>query len=663
MTSHCRVAILTESESRSRAIEEFLFQPTEGQICLTSDELYHVVNAGQIDAIVVTNALGGFLTGVDIINRFADELVNPICVLVGDLTPSQKRRAEELRVGTILPADSTPVAIAAAIANAISKEIHSGLSIPHGARVLVRDQDYIAPMPQLLVRISGFLNDPNATVGMLAREISTDQRITAELLKQVNSSSFGMNHRVKSVQDAVGLIGVRRTVGLVLAAHLLGARNSKLKPLPRGLDGRLRMRSLLTAVTATTYSKLRGHQSAELAYVVGLLQDVGILILLHELGNDYQHTFDRCSSIAQLQLAPYEKSQLGFTHADVSAALLQKWELPPRLIRLVQQHHEPFDKIEVNPGEIELIQAMQIGESVADCREHFSPQRQILLNRLVAKCGGMNDDAMHGCLSQAVAQTMEMSKLFSLPMPDGHGFQKIVQQIARDADVELSANELAAKHPLGKRPAMAETTSAVEGAAAPTSSTDENSSNPPSTAPEVKTTTFLGCATTPQKLLPATKPSSTPVPTISQTVGTSDCNEPNPRFIDEVGENGYVVVVDDEVAIHELIQAYLKPLGLHVECCIDRLELALHARDADVIFIDMHLGDRSGIDDIRWLKSKNINVPVVVTSGDLSRSAVMAAVTAGAADFLPKPFDRQSIQAKVRKFTQAATPSTLVGAT
>lgn len=433
------MAILCESDTRRQLIAQELSGPdTHLVACAHTDELYRLATASRLDAVVLDQRLQGFLTGLDVLARLASDLVQPVSVLLGDLSPTEKSQAAAVRPTAVLPADAPPEAIASAVTGALFTKIQ-GLPIPHGARRLVRDAASIGPVPQLIVKVAGFLGNPNASVATLAKEISADARITAELLKLTNSCSSGLKGKVTRLQDAVQLLGVRRTVALVLSAYLFGGSQLVGRSVPAALERHLRFRSLLMGAAASAYASITGQASPHLAYVLALLQDLGVLILAHELGEKYQRIVDRCSAVSQLQLVSYEQQEFGFTHADVSAALLQKWELPPSLIRLVLQHHQRRESCTGTADELNLLQAMQVAEAVADLKDQPSPHRRLLLQRYAARWGGLDDAGLRNCLAQAVAKAQELGQLFNVPLLGEPEMRQLMEQLAVDCGVALPA--------------------------------------------------------------------------------------------------------------------------------------------------------------------------------------------------------------------------------
>jgi CheY-like chemotaxis protein len=131
---------------------------------------------------------------------------------------------------------------------------------------------------------------------------------------------------------------------------------------------------------------------------------------------------------------------LGYCHADVSAALLQKWGLPLGLIRPVLFHHERVESLTATMEEQGWLQAMQVAEAVADLKDQATPHRQRSLKRYVATWGRMDEGTLRNCLLQAVTKTNELGQLFNVAMPNEAEMQRLIAELASEADMELEAD-------------------------------------------------------------------------------------------------------------------------------------------------------------------------------------------------------------------------------
>jgi two-component system KDP operon response regulator KdpE len=122
-----------------------------------------------------------------------------------------------------------------------------------------------------------------------------------------------------------------------------------------------------------------------------------------------------------------------------------------------------------------------------------------------------------------------------------------------------------------------------------------------------------------------------------------------------------VLVVDDDPQIVRTLQINLKVRGYAVDFASDgagALRLALRARP-DLVVLDLGLPDMDGLEVIRALRGWT-PVPVVVLTGR-SGSAV-AALDAGADDYLTKPFLVEELLARIRAVTRRRLPASGVHA-
>lgn len=599
MPSSKLIAVLCEPEQRGRSIvSELQGDQAEARYCAGSDELYRLMTTSRVDAVVIDQHLTGFLTGLDILGKLLNDLLKPLAVVIGNLNGREQEQAAGLCVSAVLPADSTVESISEVTLGMISSTALTGLTIPYGARQIVRNADFIQPMPQVFVRLSSFLSDPHATVPDLARELASDPRITAELLKLINASSSGLSSRVTSLHDAIKLIGIKHTISLVLSTHVLSLSSGSSRRLPADVEQRLRMRSILTACMASAYSRMSGHPAFETAYVLGLLQDLGMTVLLHDLGSKYQRLVQRADSVARLSLSDLEQQELGFTHADVSAALLQKWELPVAMTRMVLNHQRSFDECECVESERELLMAMQVGEHFADLRELPSPQRNSRLRRLVERIGRMDSTRFKTCMLTAIERTREISQILRVPVPDDREMRQLVEHLATEAEFDL--------------PPIAESETPAAGRIAG------------------------GSEESPDRLSMVDR---------HATPGASASAKAS--VLEKQSDRPFVVVVDDEPAIGNLIRHFLLGVNVDVVLCDNIAQVGDRLRDAAAILCDLHVGSDSGLSVLTYMRTQGIAIPFIMISGDRTRRSVSDAIAAGVTDYLPKPFDRQTLLSRL----------------
>lgn len=110
-----------------------------------------------------------------------------------------------------------------------------------------------------------------------------------------------------------------------------------------------------------------------------------------------------------------------------------------------------------------------------------------------------------------------------------------------------------------------------------------------------------------------------------------------------------VVLIEDDKAIRRFVQASLELENVRViEAELGRrgLSLAANARP-DLVIVDLGLPDIDGVDVIRQLRDWS-SVPVIVLSARTREEEKVAALDAGADDYLTKPFGVGELLARIR---------------
>ncbi len=110
-----------------------------------------------------------------------------------------------------------------------------------------------------------------------------------------------------------------------------------------------------------------------------------------------------------------------------------------------------------------------------------------------------------------------------------------------------------------------------------------------------------------------------------------------------------ILVVDDESQILRALRASLQAAGYEVEVAATAAEALSSAatHPPDGVILDLVLPDRSGIDVCRELRTWT-NVPILVLSAVGDEQEKVAALDAGADDYVTKPFGVDELLARLR---------------
>ncbi|HSQ63618.1 MAG TPA: sigma-54 dependent transcriptional regulator [Polyangiaceae bacterium] len=115
-----------------------------------------------------------------------------------------------------------------------------------------------------------------------------------------------------------------------------------------------------------------------------------------------------------------------------------------------------------------------------------------------------------------------------------------------------------------------------------------------------------------------------------------------------------VLVIDDDASLRYTLEAVLGDAGFTVEAASSGPEGlgSFEARGADVVLTDLALPGMDGMQVLESLRAQDPSVPVLMLTAHGSERVAVAAMKAGAFDYLPKPFDPDELVLSVRRATE-----------
>ena len=113
---------------------------------------------------------------------------------------------------------------------------------------------------------------------------------------------------------------------------------------------------------------------------------------------------------------------------------------------------------------------------------------------------------------------------------------------------------------------------------------------------------------------------------------------------------GSILIIDDEAAIRESLQTLLEFEGYDVESAIDggRGLARIGERTFDLVLLDLALPDRNGLDLLGDIRVQDPTLSVIMITAYGTVENAVAAMQAGAVNFVQKPWDNEKLLADVR---------------
>ncbi len=115
------------------------------------------------------------------------------------------------------------------------------------------------------------------------------------------------------------------------------------------------------------------------------------------------------------------------------------------------------------------------------------------------------------------------------------------------------------------------------------------------------------------------------------------------------GVRGRVLVVDDDVALAEMLGIVLRGEGFEATFCSDGAQAVQAFRDSrpDIILLDLMLPGMDGIDVCRAIRQES-GVPIVMLTAKTDTVDVVLGLESGADDYIVKPFKPKELVARLR---------------
>ena len=205
---------------------------------------------------------------------------------------------------------------------------------------LVSRIESLPSLPSLYIEIMEEMQSANTSFKKVGEIIAQDVGMTAKILQMVNSAFFGLRRQISTPWDAVSYLGFETIKSLVLSAQIFSQFDQK-KLSGFALDV-LWNHSMLTGTFAKIVAELEGQTKEVIddAYMVGLLHDLGKLVLAQNLSDIYQKILD-ATSRENRALWEVEYDMLGATHAEIAAYLIGLWGIKSPVVEAIAFHHTP----------------------------------------------------------------------------------------------------------------------------------------------------------------------------------------------------------------------------------------------------------------------------------------------------------------------------------
>ena len=301
-------------------------------------------------------------------------------------------------------------------------------------------------LPSVAMKVLELTNRSDVDARALKDCIELDPALTGKLLRVVNSSLFGLSRQVTDLNQAIALLGSKPLKLLVLGFSL---PSGLLAGVTAEVLGRYWRHALTKAVAARELSETLWNCPGDDAFIAALLQDVGLLVLVQQLGEPYVRLIEKVIARKQ-EITAMETASMGFSHTQLSARLLEQWGLPETIVAAVA-YRPDLPRSALSPAatigegirrpQSDLAKIVYLAELLArllvDGQPHWLPEILELVRQ--------QRDLTRGDLESLVARLQEkvdqLADVLRLQLSDGRDYQDVL--VAAHAQLSVVAAETA----------------------------------------------------------------------------------------------------------------------------------------------------------------------------------------------------------------------------
>ncbi|MCL1813051.1 MAG: HDOD domain-containing protein [Treponema sp.] len=216
------------------------------------------------------------------------------------------------------------------------------------SKTIVDNVNSLPQFPDNIVMVQKMIGDPKSEMADIARQISMDPALTADLLKIVNSAQYMLAKKVDNISEAVKLVGMRGIKNLLFSygtQKILGGDTGEKK----ALWDHCYKAAFYAYNLAKNFKK--DHNLLDDVYVGGILHDMGKIIFASVHPELLEKIKSFCTDKG-MPASTFEDLSTGMNHAEIGGMVAEKWNFPEQLVHAIQFHHDPLS---ASPEERDLV--------------------------------------------------------------------------------------------------------------------------------------------------------------------------------------------------------------------------------------------------------------------------------------------------------------------
>ncbi len=195
----------------------------------------------------------------------------------------------------------------------------------------------VPTLPVVVQKIISLVNDPDSDRQEISKAASSDIIIASKVLRLANSSYYGFSGKIATVDEAIKLLGSNAILSIALSISAISSFSEK-EGNPFDFYG-FWQHSLAVGSTAKLIAS-KSKTDNELAFIAGLLHDIGKIILYFCVPEEYSELVEEAKTSGK-PLMSLERKYFETTSIELGTWLSKKWNLPPLIVEGIECQRKP----------------------------------------------------------------------------------------------------------------------------------------------------------------------------------------------------------------------------------------------------------------------------------------------------------------------------------
>ena len=230
------------------------------------------------------------------------------------------------------------------------------------------DTRTLPTLPSVINKLNSLSDNEKSSVQEMARIVTSDQVLSARILRLANSPSYGF-YRVSTISNAMILLGVNVVKSLALSSTIFSIMEKD--------SVGLWEHSLGVGVAANLIARKLELPECEEIATAGLLHDIGKIIIRLKSGEIEQDILKLVTE-RQIFIMEAEREIIDTDHAEVGGWLSKSWFLPDKLSEPIAFHHDvaKSENHRIKTSVVHIADILIKASSFGNSGDSFVPQIQ-----------------------------------------------------------------------------------------------------------------------------------------------------------------------------------------------------------------------------------------------------------------------------------------------